>query len=626
MKKLRLVVISLVFSAMMIFGALTSLSASASQRTSASQTNDSQIEAVIADDAGGFVSDTGSLSDGASIENELNYSAPVSLSESDGFPSPSYEYLVGDETIETVSMENLLEANRTETQRGATSEGYTTDVLESDESQSAMSALRDAQLLTREPSVEPMWVGSNHQDIAYEILTTHSAKDFVDSRWWGELIDHCDDPDGQDWIHEEHFLHNPLGGACADDKVQEHADKALAHFRNGELELGYEDLAFASHFMMDLGSPWHRDYVALLYHGQFEDWVSSNWDSLELYMSCRNQVPSDYMAANPGTTLEQLAEHLNDLAYTQYGLQYHYIRYRHANDYTNFVNSVEYCLSLTAQYTSALYAYVAPHAMLLDYVADQYPYAEVHGVGHTEKVATFVSNKIHIHLDLWNTATYGDTSTDYLYVYVYWHDGWTRTTFTNLPMTNGGYLQYDCVVSNGQYSTKKVQSVEIVWHQWTQGIWSLWDGEGWTTATIVSDGFGVTQTQATYYDAIGKSFGYDSDLEHELAVMPVTLVSIHLEMYIQETYGDGGTDYLYVYAYYEDGTNSMWTFTNLPTANGGTIIYNCQVLVDTSHSVVDHFEFLWHQWTSGQSSGHTWSIQGKTTFYWDTGAPSTYPT
>ena len=634
MKELRLAVASVVFSAIMVFGALSLPSSSASQRTGTSQTSDSQIESVVPADPGlltdasarELVLDHGSLSDGSSTENELNYSAPVGLPESDGFPLSPFEIvnLVGNETEEAISMKDLLKANRTDTRLRLTSEGDVTDVFLSDESQRAMFEVRNDQLLTEESSVGPMWVGSTHQNIAYEILTTHSANDFVDSRWWGELIDHCDDPDA--WgVLNDHYLHNPLFGPCADDRVQEYANKALVHFRNGELGLGYEDLAFASHFMMDLGSPWHTYVQGVPYHAKFENWVRDNWNSLQLYMSCRNQAPSNYMAANPGKTIEQLAEYLNGLVYTQYSLQHHYMFYGHANDYANFVNSVKYCLSLTAQYTSALYAYVAPHAMLLDYVADQYPYAEVHGVGHTEKVATFVSNKIHIHLDLWNTATYGDTSTDYLYVYVYWHDGWARTTFTNLPRTNGGYLQYDCVVSNDQYSIKKVQSIEIVWHQWTQGNWLLWDGEGWTTATIVSDGFGVTQTQATYYQAIGKSFGYDSDPEHELAVMPVTKVSVHLEMYIQETYGDGAVDYLYVYAYYEDGTYSRWTFTNLPTANGGTIIYNCQVLVDTSHRVVDHFEFLWNQWTWGQSSGHTWSIQGKTTFYWDTGAPGTYP-
>lgn len=609
MKGSRLVVVSLVFAAVMVLGTPPSASAS------------TPLEE--------FESDFSPFSDCASIENEVDYTnctAPTSLSESDGLPSPSYEYLVGDETTESLSTETLLMANSTDAEACSTSDGHTTDVSESDEAQSAVSALRDVQLLTTEPLVEPTFVQTTHEDIALEILTTHSANDFVDSRWKYELIDHCDDPD--EWGSlEQHYLHNPLVGPCADDKAQEYADKALVHFRNGELGAGYEDLAFSSHFMMDLGSPWHRDMVALYYHGQFENWVRDNWDGLQLYLSCRSQYPIDYMAANPGKTIEQLGEYLNDVVYIYYDIQYHYIVKRHAHDYTNFVNSVKACLSLTAQFTSALYAYVAPHAMLLDHVVDQYPYAEVHGVGHPEKVASFVSNKIHIHLDLYNTATYGDLGTDYLYVYVYWHDGWTRTTFSDLPETNGGYLQYDCIVANSQYLIKKVQSIEIVWHQWTRGTWYLWDGEGWTTATMASDGFGVTQTQATYYDAIGKSFGYDSDSEHELAVMPVTRVNVHLEMYIEETYGDGATDYLYVDIYYEDGTHTRWTFSSLPTANGGTIIYNCQVLVDTSRNrVVDHFEFLWHQWTGGQSSGHTWSIQGKTTFYWDTGAPSTYPT
>jgi hypothetical protein len=637
MKKLRLVVLSLVCTAIMVVGTLTFPSASASEGIGTSQTNESQIEPVISDDqgiladesAGEFVSDIGTLSDGASIENELNYSAPVNLSESDDSPSPLYEYLVGDEPIEIISMEDLLIANNTAAQGASTLEGYTTDLFQSDEAQSSTSALRDVQLLTEEPSGEIEWHGSTtHQDIACEILTTRSANDFVDSRWWEELIDHVDDPDGSAWVNEEHFLYNPLGGAGADDKTEDCANDALAHFRNGELESGYMDLAYSSHYLMDLGSPWHRYFPSpldLLLHDEFEDWVRDNWISMQLYLSCRNQFPSSYMAFT-GATLEQFAAELNDLVYPQLNIQYHYINLHHSHDYYEFVNSVKYCLSLTAQYTSALYAYVTPHAMLLDYVADQYPYAEVHGVGHTEKVATFVSNKIHIHLDLWNTATYGDRYTDYLYVYVYWHDGWSRTTFTDLPMTNGGYLQYDCVISNDQYSTRKVQSIEIVWHQWTQGNWLLWDGEGWTTATIVSDGFGVTQTSSTYAEAIGKTFGYDSDPEHSLGVYPVTKVKIHLEVTIPETYGDRATDWLHIDYYYTNGAYMRTTFRELPMANGGTVIFNCEILVYSSTNyAIDYFQIEWHQWTWGASHGNSWVMEGKTTIYWDTGPPTSYP-
>jgi hypothetical protein len=452
--------------------------------------------------------------------------------------------------------------------------------------------------------------------------------DVVDPRYWGELIDHVDDPDDSAVFNEEHFLINPLGGAGADDRTEDCANDALAHFRLGELESGYMDLAYSSHYLMDLGSPWHNNYPSVTEldeHDEFEDWVRDNWYSEGLYLCCRNQKPSSEMALT-GCTLEQYAAELADLVEDQYAIQWHYIDKHHSHDYYSFVQSVKFCLYRTAEFVSGLYSYVAPHTMLLDYVADQYPYSEVHGVGHTERVATFVSSKIHIHLDLWNTATYGDINTDYLYVYVYWHDGWSRTTFTNLPQTNGGHLEYECVVTNSQYSIKKVKAVEIVWHQWTTGTWLLWDGEGYSTASSVSDGLGVTQTSSTYAEGVGSTFGNDGDPEHLLGVYPVTKVKLHLEMTIPETYGDTNTDWLYIDYYYTNGAYSRVTFNNLPRANGGTVVYNCEFLVYTSTIyAIDYLRIEWHQWTWGQSSGNSWVMEGKTTIYWDSSTPASYP-
>lgn len=343
----------------------------------------------------------------------------------------------------------------------------------------------------------------------------------------------------------------------------------------------------------------------------------------DFWESCQYQVPSNYLAAFPQATLEQMARHLNDIVYPQLDIQLHYMISGHRHDRSNFYSSVKYCLAYTAMYTSALYAYVAPHAMRLDEVVDQYPYAEVHGAGDYELVATFVGNRIHIHLELFNTATWGDYTTDYLYVHRYYLNMRSTTTFTDLPIANGGILEYDCDVSFYQY--KKLRSIEVVWHQWTTGNWFLHDGEGETTATVVSDGFGVSQTSSTYKEAVGKTFGYDSDPGHSLEVLPVTTVNLHLEVSIAETYGDLNTDWLHFDAYYTDGTYLRWTFTDLPKANGGTVIFNVEIVLDAHAHSVDYFRIEWHQWTWGEGSGNSWIIEGETTIYWDTGPPSTYP-
>jgi len=632
MKQLRMGVLGLVITATMVVGAFASPSASASDGIRISQTIDYPMESVVLDDQGSlepeFVSNVESMSDGASVEDELNYSASLILSESDSLASSPYvyEYELGDEPEEVISMEEFLLTNCTEPSEVWTNERYAIDLLESEEARAASVTQRDLQLLESELPIEPRYVQSTHRSIAFEILATPSANEFVDSRWYSALINHCDDPD--DWVgfKEEHYLINLVSNG-ADDKVGDYARGALAKLRNGEIESGYEDLAFASHFMMDLGNPWHREWtlnpLTLALHAEFEDWVTDNWYPENLWQSCQYQVPSNYMAALQDATIEEMARHLNDIVYSQYSIQRHWLIYHHNHDKANFIASVKYCLAYTAMYTSGLYAYVAPHAMRLDEVVDPYPYAEVHGVGDYELVATFVANKIHIHLELFNTAIGGDYTTDYLYVHRYYYTMRSTTTFTDLPTANGGILEYDCVVSFYQY--KKLQSIEIVWHQWTTGHWFLHDAEGETTATVVSDGFGVTQTSSTYAEAIGKTFGYDSDSQHSLEVLPVTRVNVHLEVSIPETYGDIWTDWLHIDAYYTDATYSRWTFTSLPGADGGTVIFDCDIVLDAHAHAIDYFRIEWHQWTYGQSPGNSWIMEGKTTIYWDTEPPSTYP-
>jgi len=471
------------------------------------------------------------------------------------------------------------------------------------------------------------WAQSTHSSIAHSVASTSAL---IDPRWWDTLQNEADTPD--DWYYPwfpywDSVYHYVDTGAPYYTRTK--AEDAIGHFRDGDIQDGYEHMAWASHYLMDMGNPYHAcgiDFAELIEHTSYESWISAHWSDgvYNLANDVLNKGACSYMQG--GGDLEDLAIDLASRTAPYQPVCHQYLV--HGTSFDEFLAGVRQCLTWTAQYVAALYLYVAPNWLRTHEVHDVYPYAEVHGIGDTLLKGANLAGKFHIRVVVYTASTSGDTSTDYLDFIVHLRSGgYVRYRFYDLPEANGGYLLFERVVDYSGYYMYKIEQVEFVWHQWTSGnTWHLYDstGETWyaSRVTVEIEGYGVHQTSATYYEALGKTFGDDSS--HVLNEDPVTAVKLHLELSIAEPYGDIVTDYLYIWVRYTDGTNTRWTKTSLPMANGGTISYDTTIYPSTVKQI-DYVEFLWHQWTRGQSSGHTWYIRAATTFYWDV-QPSLWPT
>jgi hypothetical protein len=470
------------------------------------------------------------------------------------------------------------------------------------------------------------WAQSTHSRIAHSVAATSAL---IDPRWWDTLYDEADTPD--DWVYPwppywDSFYHYVDTGAPYYARTK--AEDAIGHFRDGDIEDGYEHMAWASHYLMDMGNPYHAGGIGLddlTEHSDYESWVSSHWNDgvYDLVDDVMYKGACSYLQG--GGDLEDLAYGLASMTSAYLSVCHQYLV--HNKNFNGFLSGVRQCLTLTAQYVAGMYLYVAPNWLRTHEVHDIYPYAEVHGVGDVPLKGANFASKIHIRVVVSTASTWGDTTTDYLYFYVHWRNGgYVRYTFTDLPGANGGFLTYERVVDYSSYYTYKIEQVEFVWHQWTSGnTWHLWDeiGESWyaSRVTVEIDGYGVHQTLAAYNEARGATFGDDS---HNLNEDPVAAVHLHLVLSIQETYGDTKTDYLYIWVRYTDGTYTQWTRTSLPSPLDGTVTYDTTIYPTTTKKV-DYIEFFWHQWTWGQSSGHNWSISYSTTIYWEV-TPGFWPT
>lgn len=82
-----------------------------------------------------------------------------------------------------------------------------------------------------------------------------------------------------------HVAHCLVLGSPAAYKAQEYSIKAEKFFEKGELEEGFKVLGHASHYLMDVGCPWHvlsKDFVEDAFnnfeiHRLYETWVDCNW-------------------------------------------------------------------------------------------------------------------------------------------------------------------------------------------------------------------------------------------------------------------------------------------------------------------------------------------------------------
>jgi len=195
-----------------------------------------------------------------------------------------------------------------------------------------------------------LWVKSTHREIAYEVLSTSSTTDWY---WWDILVAACDDPDDW-WLDTYYGWHYASNGACG--KVKQYADSAANYFASGDLSTGYQRLGWASHYLMDLGNPYHYIFPSNIpAHGWFEDWIKDHWEDPQymLVEEVQFKGPTDYM--NDGGSLEDLGWHLINLVYFWEPIFTLYLTTGVGHD--EFVAGVRYCLSLTAQFLCTLYEF-----------------------------------------------------------------------------------------------------------------------------------------------------------------------------------------------------------------------------------------------------------------------------
>jgi hypothetical protein len=96
----------------------------------------------------------------------------------------------------------------------------------------------------------------------------------------GQLAGQPDDPNFSDYtVHpsETHYAHTLPGMRTAPEVAEYYANKARTYIKNGDPDNGYIQLAYAMHFMSDMGCPYHYTYEGLLNHPKYEGFVGDNW-------------------------------------------------------------------------------------------------------------------------------------------------------------------------------------------------------------------------------------------------------------------------------------------------------------------------------------------------------------
>lgn len=126
------------------------------------------------------------------------------------------------------------------------------------------------------------------------------------------------EPLGKLWQSYNHY-YNPyaLGGltvGSAHANCHIHAGLAGYHYEDGEFPDTYEDLAYSSHFLTDLGNPMHTGYEIEQInnewvHVDYENYVSSNWDSGYNFHDTVDVTNTYYAISGPMEAAEELAEH-----------------------------------------------------------------------------------------------------------------------------------------------------------------------------------------------------------------------------------------------------------------------------------------------------------------------------
>jgi len=171
--------------------------------------------------------------------------------------------------------------------------------------------IEKTQTIEKDGKVSTKWVPGDH------ITLTKYALQSLKNVWGFSISDSrintissaADDPDYNSITHWDHY------GDSAVNRVEEYSNDAKKYYSSGDISKGDYWTGYASHFLCDLGNPWHA--VGLLQqdiftHDYYEQWVHSNlgtWaeelslDSLHWYVYSTPRV---------------LAEDLKNIAASKY--------------------------------------------------------------------------------------------------------------------------------------------------------------------------------------------------------------------------------------------------------------------------------------------------------------------
>lgn len=136
------------------------------------------------------------------------------------------------------------------------------------------------------------WGGTPHQDFAYFACDGSTYRDYA--------RDAADDPDNSTfdpsiYRYYNHYWDTDWNIGGAPSRCDELADLAISAKNNGDQIAAHQNFGFASHYLMDVGCPFHSkgavDYLGsfrsalfcAVVHTYYESYVSSNWASGENY-------------------------------------------------------------------------------------------------------------------------------------------------------------------------------------------------------------------------------------------------------------------------------------------------------------------------------------------------------
>ena len=157
------------------------------------------------------------------------------------------------------------------------------------------------------------------------------------------------------WGNADDCCHENIQGQGFNDK------SAFYYYENGNRWWGDWWLGYASHYLQDVGNPWHTsvDIVQqLVTHKGYEQWVDANWSSGHNFQDVVNSDIYYYYISNPGATVRSLAQWSNSnntymlSAYINSGYPT-----GSGGGNSNLIYGTEYLLKVQARYTKGLIKY-----------------------------------------------------------------------------------------------------------------------------------------------------------------------------------------------------------------------------------------------------------------------------